>query len=184
MTHPRYLAMSMPNASVTARIQACIDDFALTPQLGAGRVRQANWHQSLSDQCWPDDVVDLEVKLVRGCAMLRSGAVTLTLDRITRDEGYCALQGDGTAGFRALLRAVKAAFATQGITSRAVNAPHITLSYWGSAAGTTLGIKPIQWTIDQVVIVKGRGEGDKYRYEVLASKKLHTPPKAEQLALF
>lgn len=184
MTVPRHIVVAMPSAAEADCVEARVARYELADHLGAGRVKRANWHQSLSDQYFLGDLPDLERKLVSACSAISACAVSLKLNRVVREPGYCALYADATPAFRALLRAVKAALATQGIASRATNRPHITLSYWGAVAGSELAIEPVDWKINRVLVVKGWGDGAGYHYDVIAFKDLHAQPEAEQLGLF
>ena len=100
------------------------------------------------------------------------------------NDGYSAMEADGTPAFLALLLAVKAALASQGVASRATNKPHITLSYWGSIAGSELVIDPIEWPADQILIIKGSGHVGTYHYDVKACKTSSVCSKATNLACF
>jgi ethanolamine ammonia-lyase small subunit len=142
MTGPRYICMAMLSEAPAAAdsVNASIEHHDLFHQLGAGRVPRANWHQSLSDRYWEGATPDLETKLTRACSLVTAQAVTLKLNRIVRGDGYCALHADGTPAFRALLLAVKAALATQGIASPASNQSQAYKDLQPRISGDQLGL--------------------------------------------
>ncbi len=185
MAGHRYLIMAMPSVIVADRIEACVSHHGLTGKMGDGEAGRANWHQSLSDRYWPGQMQDLENKLQRALNVLVAYPAKLAFHRIVSDNEHCWIEADGTKDFRALLLAIKRALATQGLDSPASNRPHISLSYWGAAAGLAIEVEAIDWVIDRVFAVEGRKEGRKYCYNVIASISLRAPPpKAEQQDLF
>lgn len=143
MTEPRSFIMARPSIIVADCIQARLQWHGVAGELGDGAFDRANWHQSLSDRYWPGRIGALDTELQRALGVLVAYPATLRLDRIVRRDGFCLIEADGTKDFRALLLAIKRALAPQGLSSRASNEPHVSLSYWGSIQGSTIMAEPI-----------------------------------------
>lgn len=185
MSRPRYLFMACPPAEVGDRIESAIQELHLDQQLRTLLVARANWHQSLSDRYWPDEMPDVERLLLRAGDLMTAHAVTMKLSWIVSNEGYSALKPRGMpAGFVDLLRAINAALAKQGLSASALNAPHITLSYLAAIADAPIATEPIDWSIDRVLLVRSEGDGPGYHYREIASWKLPAAPLAPQIDLF
>lgn len=181
MTTPRLLFAALLAQEPGDALEAFIDREGLARRLGSALFRRANWHQSLSNQFWPGDERDLEDRLLRAGSRLSATAVPLLFNRVTCQRAHAAFRAKGTpVGFPALLEAVRAALATEGLVSPTGHTPHTTFSYSAPEGLPSLKIDPpIRWLIDKVWLVKGCGDGSAYHYERLGEWNLHPLPQRE-----
>ncbi|MFG6460834.1 hypothetical protein ACG04Q_04555 [Roseateles sp. DXS20W] len=157
--------------------------------MGANLFPPSNWHQSLSARFEDEPrVVD---RLRAAGDTLSARAVKLRLDRIESRPGpegiHWAFRADHTpADFRTLVRGLGAAITAQTGMKPIKPTPHITISYWaGERLPRMLTIEPVDWLLDEVLLV--RGGGRPYHYAVIARWPPQPPreqPVAEQQSLF
>jgi 2'-5' RNA ligase len=163
MSRSRLILMAMPSPAVRAVLLQAVRDLGLEEPLGPELFDPENWHQSFSD-AFPDSP-DFRDALRRACGQLSAAPFTLSLNRIG-GEGHWAFNARGKPeGFTALLSAVRSALKAERITDVAGHSPHVTVSYRAPYKLASTRIEPIEWLIDEILLV--RGGGDPYRYEVL-----------------
>ena len=189
MTPPRFLVMAQPPWVVREACQRVVHDLGLNALLQGAMFDPVNWHQTLSDRFYDRSQIE---PLRCACARVRAQACTLTLNRIRGDGGpeafHWAFHALGRPpGFSRLLEAVKQALAAERLDTLHGHRPHITISYWAPLALRTHKIRPIPWTIDEILLVEGHRVGDHdehYRYDVIDRWPLLPLDPARQLDLF
>lgn len=130
-----------------------------------------NWHQTLSGRHFDADAETI-TRLMRAGERIRAQAVTFRLNRVRWSRGvegarnHCELLPQGRPqGFDSLLSATQDALRSVGLGDDEGHRPHLTLSYAAEEIHPVISILPIEWTIDEVMLLKG--QGTPYRYEVL-----------------
>lgn len=182
MTKARYLFVAMPLAEVLAALHASLVRHSLIETLGDALFPPGNWHQSLSERFWGDSPT-LQSRLLQAGDLVTARAVLMRLNRIKGSASHWTFQARGTpVGFTALLAAIRNALSVVGLEDMTGHRPHVTLSYRPPHELPTLWLEPpVEWLIDEFLLVKGRGEGANYHYEVIKSWHLTADP---QLRLF
>lgn len=189
MTRSRYLVMAMPSALERKACEDALDAAGLRAQLQGALFDPANWHQSLSDRFFERSCVD---RMRRGCSQVQASACTLTLNRVRGSGGpevfHWAFHARGKpACFVELLAEVNRRLVAEGLPASGGHAPHISISYRAPCPLPTLSIRPILWTIDEILLVEGHCVGrdeDIYRYEVIDHWPLQPAPPDRQRDLF
>lgn len=178
---PRYFfgALLGPDASGQWLTQLAAAGVAL--KLGRRMLAPENWHQTLSGRHFNPDDATL-ARLIEAGARIDASAVTLRFNRVVWTEGearnHCTLLSHGRpAEFDALLAATQRALAEVGLGDPEGHRPHITLSYDAGELQPTVQLIPIEWTINEVLLLKGHG--DPYRYDVIGRWPL-LPPASPQ----
>lgn len=178
--------MAQPPAPVRAVMQRTLAYWQLDRRLGDSLFPPANWHQTLSDRFFEGR--SLLGPLRRAGGRIQAQACTLLLNRI---RGIDRRQADGRGaihwsflprgepdGFAALLAAVRASLAQEGLASPSGHTPHLTISYDAPSVLGTQKITPIPWTIDEILLVEGHGVP--YAYEVIERWPLRAAAPAQQ----
>lgn len=182
MTGPRFLVVAMPSLRERRALAGELETSGLKARLKGAMFDPANWHQSLSDRFQVPSEIE---RLRRACANVRARACTLTWNRIRCDGPHWAFRAHGMPpSFIELVEAVKTAFAGEGLFGLKGHSPHISISYRAPPTRYTHRIRPIQWTIDEILLVKGHqmgGHEEHYGYDVIDSWRLQP---ARQLDLF
>ena len=160
----RLIIMAKPPAATLAAMVQVLRERELEQQLGAEMFDPANWHQSFSDR-FPDSP-EFRASLKRACGQVVAEPFVLSLNRIGGTEGHWEFRVRGRPkGFTALLTAIRAALRAERITDVEGNSPHVRISDRAPASLPSTPIVPIDWRIDELLLV--RGGGDPYRYETL-----------------
>ena len=147
-----------------------------------------NWHQSLSDR-FEDDPVLIE-KLLSVLPRISARSPRFRIDRIESQAGpgtihWAFMPAGKPADFAQLLGSIRAAISSVDDRRQISNSAHLTISYRAPRRLRMVEIEPIEWIVDEVLLV--RGGGAPYQYEVLGSQSLEAPGPnlvAEQLDLF
>lgn len=181
MTEPRLLVLSLVSPEVRAALSTAIALHGLGARLGDALFAAENWHQSWSDR-FPD-TPPMRERLRRACARVAAPACSLTLNRIGGETHWTALAHGEPAEFTDVLTAVQAELLREGLDA-SNHRPHVTLSYRPPEPLPSLSIRPIPWRIDEILLVRGCGQGPDYHYEVLGSWGLQAMPADAQLELF
>lgn len=164
MASSRLIIMAKPGAMERESMLRVIRELGLEQQLGTAMFDPANWHQSLSDQ-FPDSP-EFRATLRRACGQVSAAPFTLSLNRIIGGETHWEFKARGTPkGFSALLTAIRAALRAERITDVQGHSPHVTISYRAPSKLPSTPITPIDWAVEDFLLV--RGGGDPYRYEEL-----------------
>lgn len=175
---PRVLFMAKPPAAVLAELEAALP-IEERDALGARLFAPDNWHQSLSSVKYTSDPAIIEMMRRTG-ARISATAVTMVFRFLVGTREHLRLQPRGIPeGFRALLDAVESALDEQ-FRSSARKTPHITVSFRSPLGMLRRPIRPVSWTLDEVLLVEGGGHP--YHYEVLDRWPL-TPRTEPQLLL-
>ena len=152
---PRAFFMAKPPSTVLAALQEAIPADELEV-LGSSLFYPENWHQSLSSEKYTSEPGVIEM-LRRAGARISATAVTIVFSRLSSTGKHRRLQPGGTPeGFRALLDAVENAL-DERFRSKMRKTPHITISYWSPLRMLPRSIRPVAWTIDEVLLVEGGG---------------------------
>ena len=175
---PRLCFAAIPTPDEAAAWRARLQDAGVPARLGRSLLAIGNWHQSLSGVHVDPDASTLQ-RLLRAGESIAADAMTLQFNRVGWSQGqkgqiHCTLHARGRpSGFGALLSAVQQALGAQQLGDDESHRPHITLSYSTFALHPTTAIAPIDWTVRDVVLLKGHG--DPYRYDVLGRWPLNEP---------
>ena len=181
MTEPRLLVISLVSPQVRAALSTTLALHGLGTRLGPALFAAENWHQTWSDRF--ADTPGNRERLRRACARVAAPACTLTLNRIAGDGHWTALAQGEPSEFTDVQTALQAELLREGLEA-SNHRPHVTLSYWPPERLDTLSIRPVQWRIDEILLVRGCGHGTDYHYEVLGSWGLQPAPADAQLELF
>jgi hypothetical protein len=189
MTRSRFLVVAMPSPLVKKACKDALDAAGLNAVLQGTLFDPSNWHQSLSDRFFQRSRVE---SLRRACSRVRATACTLALNRVRGSGGpeafHWAFHARGKpALFTALLAEVNRGLMAEGLPASGGHSPHISISYWAPCALPSLSIRPILWTIDEILLVEGHSLGEHeehYRYDVIDRWPLQPPPPAPQRDLF
>ncbi|WP_394418055.1 2'-5' RNA ligase family protein [Roseateles sp. BYS78W] len=175
--------MGMPSA-VQDAIEIVLKRYDVDKLLGRALFTRSNWHQSLSDRHWPEDVPDLRERLLRAGSRVQAFAVPMTLNRIVAQGEHWAFKARGTPqGFAELLAAVQRALKAEGIDDRVGHTPHVTISYTAPANLRPPKIREsIDWILDEILLVSGGGTP--YHYEVVGRWPLIPIAASSQQSLF
>ena len=189
MTRSRFLVVAIPPLVVRKSLENLLEAMGLKTQLQEAMFDPANWHQSLSDRFFTRSCIE---PLKRACARVRAPACTLAMNRVRGGAGpdafHWAFHARGKPScFTGLLAALNQAMVAEGLQASGGHAPHITVSYRAPGALRTHSIRPILWTIDEILLVEGHSLGDHgehYGYEVIDRWPLRSLEPARQLDLF
>ena len=188
MTESRLLFVALPPPEVRDALLRAVRINRLDTRLGSAMFPHANWHQTLSDR-YPD-TAKMRARMLRAGARAAAHACTLTFNRL-RDQRHgetwdWAFKAKGRPqGFDALLAAIAAALATEGVETATGHTPHMTVSYWAPEPLGPSDMAPLHWTLTDIRLVLGGGQP--YQYTALGQWPLQPPPadpKTMQLSLF
>jgi 2'-5' RNA ligase len=186
MTRPRFLVMAKPPMVVRKSLENVLEAMGLKAQLQGAMFDPANWHQSLTIPCDEPSAID---SLKSACARIHVPACTMTLNRIKGSglapDIHWAFHAKGTpACFSRLLTELNASQLAEGLRVPHGHRPHITISYKAPFSLASQRIQPIQWTIDELLLVKGHIVKGRFVYDVIESWPLQPLAPARQLDLF
>lgn len=161
----RALFVAMPGPDVREGLLAGARAHGLDRQLGGAMFDPLNWHQTLSDRHWRPSADRIE-QLKRAGARMAGMAFTLRFDRIGGgDHWVFGVQG-GSRGLKDLLAAVQQGLGSEGLADKLIHTPHITLSYTAPHPLQRTDIEPVEWQVDEILLVVGGGN-EPYRYRVV-----------------
>lgn len=184
----RLLFILRPPATTAAALGSTIESAGVAAALGRELFPLALWHQSVSDRY--ADRPDLRERLLAAGAQVRAPGFTIELDQLRaarNQRGSCNVEARQRAGcpeLVALIDAVNAAVAGQGLPQGGGHSPHITFSYtFCGALPRTRPILPVEWAVDAFELVAGGGRP--YGYTTLGRWTLEpAAPRASQPSLF
>lgn len=123
----------------------------------------------------------MRARLRRVGDRISATAFTLQFNRI-RGHDHWELRCRGRPdGFEATLGAVRAELLRSDLQAPG-HTPHITISYRAPEPLKAVSIAPIEWQLNEILLVVGHGHP--YRYEVIDRWKLSPAPPSRQLPLF
>ncbi|MBS0217137.1 MAG: hypothetical protein JSR63_03030 [Proteobacteria bacterium] len=161
----RALFVAMPGAGVREKLLDEVRARGLDHPLGRSLFNPENWHQSLSDRHWRPDDERLE-RLKRAGSRMEGHAFTLCFDRIGGGDHWVFGVKGASRGLKDLLAAVQRGLHTEGLADNLGHAPHITLSYNAPHPLQRVDIEPVEWQVDEILLVIGGGS-EPYRYRVV-----------------
>ncbi len=172
--------MAQPPPAIRARMEAAVAANGLDERLGAAQFEPGNWHQSFSDR--QDDQPKIRAAMLRAGARVAAPSFVMTLNRINgtgvgpRGIHWAFRTLGKPKGLEVMLSAVRAALLAEGILDDSGHGPQVTISYKAPTPLPSVVIEPIEWMVDELLLV--RGGGQPYRYEVVGRWPLAaTPPK-------
>jgi 2'-5' RNA ligase len=170
--------MAKPQPAVLSAMVSAVRHHGLDTRLGSRLFAPENWHQSLSSPYFvkakPLD------KLLRAGGRVSAVMCPMTLNRInsgrpTTGRVHWAFQAHGDPKeLKALRLAIQAALLAEDLDAPSTSTPHVTISYLAPSPLPSQQIEPIDWTIDEILLVEGGGAP--YRYRTIASWPLAAPP--------
>ena len=182
-TTPRYFFGALPGPWQVEQWITRLAAAGVASKLGRRMFAPENWHQTLSGRHFNADDATV-ARLMAAGDRINAHAMTLRFNRVVwsrhelQDRNHCTLLAQGRpAEFDALLAAVQTALTEKGLADPEGHRPHITLSYDAGAPHPAVQLIPIEWTLDEVLLLKGHG--DPYRYEVIRRWPL-LPPASPQ----
>lgn len=182
-TTPRYFFGALPGLYESERWLTRLAAAGVASKLGRRMFAMENWHQTLSGRHFDADEATIAGLLEAG-SRITAHAVTLRFNRVVWTQGeperrnHCTLFTHGRpVEFDALLSAVQVALKDVGLDDSEGHRPHITLSYDAGELHPTVQLIPIEWTIDEILLLKGHGSP--YRYDVIGRWPL-LPPASPQ----
>lgn len=161
----RALFVAMPGAEVRDGLLTGARAHGLEHQLGSAMFDPLNWHQTLSDRHWRPSAERIE-QLKRAGDRIDGAAFTLRFDRIGGSDHWVFGAQSGSRGLKDLLAAVQHGLGTEGLADTLVHSPHITLSYNAPHPLRRTDIEPVEWRVDELLLVLGGGS-EPYRYRVV-----------------
>lgn len=168
---PRCFFAAMPSADVQAVIQSRLQSAGVLDALGERLFAPDNWHQTFSGRHYRAGAETID-RLLQAGERVQASAFTLTFNRIdwrhdaTKNRNLCTLRAKGTGNeLKPILGDVQTALGSVGLADGEGHTPHITLSYKAAGLHPTVAILPLDWTIDELLLVEGGG--DPYYYQVL-----------------
>lgn len=184
----RLLFMLRPAPPMTAALTGAIESAGVMAVLGQELFPPALWHQSVSDRY--ADRPEIRQRLLAAAAEVRARGFTIELDQLrtgSNQRGSCNVEVRQRAGcgeLAALIGAINAAVAGQGLPQGGGHSPHVTLSYtFRGELPRTQPILPVEWAVDAFELVVGGGRP--YGYTTLGRWRLDEPaPRASQASLF
>lgn len=161
--------MAQPQLAIRTRMEAAVAANGLDLRLGSAQFESGNWHQSFSDR--QDDKPKIRAAMLRAGARVSAPSFVMTLNRINGTGAgprgiHWAFRAMGKPkGLEAVLTSVRAALLAEGIDDDSGHGPHLTISYKAPSPLPSVAIEPIEWTVDELLLVRGCGQP--YRYEVV-----------------
>jgi 2'-5' RNA ligase len=186
MSASRFLVMAQPPPAVLQACESELREKGLAALLKEAMFDPANWHQSLTAPSF--EQTDVE-PLWRACSHVRASACTVALNRI-RGSGrhgsiHWSFHARGTpACFKRLLAEMKEAQVAERLSVPHGHQAHITISYSAPFALPTQPIRPIQWTIDEILLVEGHTVKGRFVYDVIDRWPLQPPEPPRQRDFF
>jgi len=174
--------MAQPQPAIRARMEAAVAANGLDLRLGEAQFESGNWHQSFSDR--QDDKPKIRAAMLRAGARVSAPSFVMTLNRINGTGAgprgiHWAFRAMGKPkGLEAVLTSVRAALLAEGIDDDSGHGPHLTISYKAPSPLPSVLIEPIEWIVDELLLV--RGCGNPYRYEVVGRWPLAAAPEPPQ----
>jgi len=163
--------MGRPSAAVRDYLSAELDRLGLKQRLGEALFSPVNWHQSLSDRFEDDPkVID---QLLRAGSMISARAVRFRIDRIESRLGpdgvHWEFKPERTpSDFAALVQNVGSVVSLATRRKQGGHSAHLTISYWATEhLPRMVSIRPIEWVLNEVLLVRGSGSGSRYHYDVV-----------------
>lgn len=182
-TTPRYFFGALPGLDQSDHWLTRLAAAGVPTTLGRRMFAMENWHQTLSGRHFDADDATVE-RLMAAGERIAAQAVTLRFNRVIWTHGeperrnHCTLFTHGRpVEFDELLARVQVALREVGLGDSEGHRPHITLSYDAGELHPTIQLIPIEWTIDEVLLLKGHGQP--YRYDVIGRWPL-LPPSSPQ----
>ena len=182
-TVPRYFFAAMPTAKETPHWSARLTDAEVVAKLAPRMFPLDCLHQTLSGRHFDADAATV-AKLMQAGSMIAAHAVTLRFNRVKWSQFesggkiHCTLLARGRPPlFDALLVATQDALRTVGLHDDEGHSPHVTLSYNAGELHLPIWLIPIEWTISEVLLLKGHGVP--YRYDIVGRWSL-LPPASPQ----
>lgn len=172
----RTLFVAMPGAGVREKLLAAVRAKGLDHPLGRSLFDPGNWHQSLSDRHWRPDGERIE-RLKRAGDRIEGHAFTLGFDRIGGGDHWVFGVKGASHGLKDLLAAVQRGLRAEGLADNLAHAPHITLSYKPPHPLQRVDIEPVEWQVDEILLVIGGGS-EPYRYRVVGRWPLRAADEA------
>lgn len=184
----RVFFLARADASCTAELSSQMDLHGVLALLGVDIFPFENLHQSLSDRY--RDTPDIRRRLLLAGGNVQVQAFTLALSRLQcapNDRGSCNVDvrmHRASEGLDALVDAINAAVAGQGLPKGGRHTAHVTLSYgFRGVMPRTQTIPAIDLSIDAFELVVGGGTP--YGYTTLGRWNLDpAAPRAVQSPLF
>ena len=174
--------MAQPQPAIRTRMEAAVAANGLDERLGAAQFESGNWHQSFSDR--QDDQPRIRAAMLRAGARVSVPSFVMTLNRINgtgvgpRGIHWAFRAMGKPKGLEVALTSVRAALQAEGIDDDSGHGPHLTISYKAPTPLPSVAIEPIEWTVDELLLV--RGGGQPYRYEVVGRWPLAAAPSPPQ----
>ncbi|MDN0077587.1 hypothetical protein QU481_22455 [Crenobacter sp. SG2303] len=170
--------MAKPPPAVLSAMVSAVRHHGLDTRLGSRLFAPDNWHQSLSSRYFVE--ARLLDRLLRAGDRVSAVMCPMTLNRInsgrpTTGRMHWAFQAHGDPKeLKALRLAIQAALLAEGLDAPSTPTPHVTISYLAPSPLPSQQIEPIDWTIDEILLVEGGGAP--YRYRTIATWPLAAPP--------
>ncbi|PNS08745.1 2'-5' RNA ligase family protein [Solilutibacter silvestris] len=161
----RALFVAMPGQQVRDKLLDAVRSKGLDHPLGSAMFDPLNWHQSLSDRHWSPSAERIE-QLKRAGSRINGAAFTMRFDRIGGGDHWVFGVKGGRRGLKDLLDAVQRGLGTEGLADNLSHSPHITLSYNAPHPLQQVEIEPVEWLVDELLLVIGGGS-EPYRYRVV-----------------
>lgn len=174
--------MAQPQPAIRVRMEAAVAAHGLDERLGEAQFESGNWHQSFSDR--QDDKPKVRAAMLRAGARVSAPSFVMTLNRINgtgvgpRGIHWAFRAMGKPKGLEAVLTSVRAALESEGIDDDSGHGPHLTISYKAPTPLPSVAIEPIEWMVDELLLV--RGGGQPYRYEVVGRWPLAAAPEPPQ----
>ncbi|MCW3479210.1 2'-5' RNA ligase family protein [Neisseriaceae bacterium JH1-16] len=170
--------MAKPQPAVLSAMVSAVRHHGLDTRLGFRLFAPENWHQSLSSRYFVE--AGLRDKLLRAGDRVSAVMCPVTLNRINsgwetpgRRDWAFRTRGDPKE-LKALRLAIQAALLAEGLDAPSTPTPHVTISYLAPSPLPSQQIEPIDWTIDEILLVEGGGAP--YHYRTIATGPLAAPP--------
>ena len=182
---PRLLFVAKPQREVRSAMEQAVAALGLDRQLGPALFISDNWHQSLSDRYFVEP--GLREKLLRAGARVSACRFSMILNRINSQGNsgagiHWAFRARGMPeGLKQLQSAIQLALRLEGLKQEQNPTAHLTISYRAPSRLASQLITPIEWVIDEILLVEGGGAP--YHYREIERWPL-LPPQYEQLRLF
>ena len=178
-TTPRYFFGALPGLDLAEQWLMRVAAAGVASKLGRRMFAVENWHQTLSGRHFDADDAII-ARLMDAGARISAQAVTLRFNRVIwshnelKGVSHCTMYTEGRpVEFDALLAGVQKALSEVGLGDDEGHRPHITLSYDAGELHPTVDLIPIEWTINEVLLLKGHGHP--YRYDVIGRWPLLPP---------
>ena len=183
MGQPRMLILAKPPAEVLSQLRAVIAALGIDEE-AAYLSPWKNWHQSFSNP-GPSHPQVKDILLQIGDAIHAADlcSFTLSFDQVhgpqPRNLGdpmhWEFFTSERPKAFDAVLDIVQQTRGDLGLPREAGHRPHITFSYWAPGPLPKRHFEPIDWLVDELLLVEGRETNGQFAHEVLHRWRLQPP---------